>query len=76
MCTFTGCNKFCIDKNYGGILIIWDRIFGTFQTEKPYVKILYGLIDNPTYFNIFYQQVRELLSIGNILRINHRHNTQ
>ncbi|KAH0949818.1 hypothetical protein HN011_011632, partial [Eciton burchellii] len=52
-----GCNKFCIDKNYGGILIIWDRIFGTFQTEKPYVKILYGLIDNPTYFNIFYQQV-------------------
>ncbi|MEO1160371.1 MAG: sterol desaturase family protein [Pseudomonadota bacterium] len=26
-----------LDKNYGGILIIWDRIFGTFasETEKP-----------------------------------------
>jgi sterol desaturase/sphingolipid hydroxylase (fatty acid hydroxylase superfamily) len=26
-----------LDKNYGGVLIIWDRIFGTFasETEKP-----------------------------------------
>lgn len=24
----TGRNKYCIDKNYGGILIIWDRLFG------------------------------------------------
>ncbi len=23
-----------IDKNYGGILIIWDRLFGTFQAEE------------------------------------------
>ena len=22
-----------LDKNYGGILIIWDRMFGTFQRE-------------------------------------------
>ena len=22
-----------LDKNYGGILVIWDRLFGTFQTE-------------------------------------------
>lgn len=24
----TGRNLYCIDKNYGGILIIWDRLFG------------------------------------------------
>ena len=23
-----------LDKNYGGILVIWDRLFGTFQTEE------------------------------------------
>lgn len=32
-----------IDKNYGGILIIWDRLFGTFQEELPNVKPVYGL---------------------------------
>ena len=32
-----------IDKNYGGILIIWDRIFGTFQEERPDIKPVYGI---------------------------------
>ncbi|GAC27221.1 sterol desaturase family protein [Brumicola pallidula] len=30
-----------IDKNYGGILIIWDRLFGTYQAENE--KPIYGL---------------------------------
>ena len=29
-----GCDDKYIDKNYGGILIIWDRIFGTYQREE------------------------------------------
>ncbi|KAK7886564.1 hypothetical protein WMY93_026185 [Mugilogobius chulae] len=29
-----GRNLYCIDKNYGGILIIWDRLFGTFAEES------------------------------------------
>lgn len=28
-----GSNTEYLDKNYGGILIIWDRIFGSFQPE-------------------------------------------
>lgn len=28
----TGRNKYCIDKNYGGILIIWDRLFGEWSS--------------------------------------------
>lgn len=36
-----GSNSYCIDKNYGGILIIWDRVFGTYQAEEE--KIVYGL---------------------------------
>lgn len=29
-----GCDDKYIDKNYGGILIIWDRLFGTYQAEE------------------------------------------
>jgi sterol desaturase/sphingolipid hydroxylase (fatty acid hydroxylase superfamily) len=37
------------DKNYGGILIIWDRLFGTFEPEvEPPV---YGITKNLTTFN-------------------------
>ena len=32
-----------IDKNYGGILIIWDRLFGTYQSEGE--TPLYGLTE-------------------------------
>ena len=34
-----------IDKNYGQILIIWDKIFGTFQAELDYVKPVYGTLN-------------------------------
>jgi len=36
-----GSNRKYIDKNFGGILIIWDRLFGTFQKEEELPR--YGL---------------------------------
>ncbi|XP_011729341.2 alkylglycerol monooxygenase isoform X6 [Macaca nemestrina] len=36
-----GRNRYCIDKNFAGVLIIWDRIFGTFEAENE--KVVYGL---------------------------------
>ena len=36
-----GCDDKYLDKNYGGILIIWDRIWGTFQVEEETPR--YGL---------------------------------
>jgi sterol desaturase/sphingolipid hydroxylase (fatty acid hydroxylase superfamily) len=33
-----------LDKNYAGILIVWDRLFGTFQPEAERVR--YGLTTN------------------------------
>ncbi|MBS1511300.1 MAG: sterol desaturase family protein [Bacteroidetes bacterium] len=36
-------NKEYIDKNLGQILIIWDKIFGTFQEELPHVPPVYGI---------------------------------
>lgn len=38
-----------LDKNHGGVLIIWDRIFGTFQPEKG--RPTYGLTNNIGSFN-------------------------
>lgn len=49
-----GINPKYIDKNYGSSLIIWDRMFGTFQKEEE--KVDYGITTpvksfNPVYLN-------------------------
>ena len=36
-------NNIYIDKNFGGILIIWDRIFRTFAEEKEEEHVVYGV---------------------------------
>lgn len=51
-----GSNRYCLDKNYAGVLIIWDRIFGTFEWERDDEKIVYGLVDQPQFFNILKHQ--------------------
>jgi sterol desaturase/sphingolipid hydroxylase (fatty acid hydroxylase superfamily) len=38
-----GRNEIYIDKNYGGVLIIWDRLFGTYAPETE--KVDYGLVE-------------------------------
>jgi sterol desaturase/sphingolipid hydroxylase (fatty acid hydroxylase superfamily) len=35
-------NERYLDKNYGGILIIWDRLFGTFAEEDDAEQVVYG----------------------------------
>jgi len=37
-----GSNPKYLDKNYAGIFIIWDRIFGTFEEEQE--EVVYGLV--------------------------------
>ncbi|PIK60670.1 putative alkylglycerol monooxygenase [Apostichopus japonicus] len=37
-----GRNRYCIDKNYAGVFIIWDRMFGTFTPEKE--PVVFGLV--------------------------------
>jgi sterol desaturase/sphingolipid hydroxylase (fatty acid hydroxylase superfamily) len=44
-----GSNQQYLDRNHGGILIIWDRIFGTFERERE--KVVYGLTKNIDTFN-------------------------
>lgn len=33
-----------LDKNFGGVLLIWDRLFGTYEAERPEIKTVYGLV--------------------------------
>jgi sterol desaturase/sphingolipid hydroxylase (fatty acid hydroxylase superfamily) len=41
-----------LDRNYAGILIVWDRMFGTFQPELDEEACRYGLVHNLGTFNI------------------------
>jgi sterol desaturase/sphingolipid hydroxylase (fatty acid hydroxylase superfamily) len=38
-----GVNDRYLDKNYGGMFVIWDRLFGTYEPETEEVK--YGITD-------------------------------
>lgn len=40
-----------LDRNYAGILIIWDKMFGSFEPEDPNEPCEYGLIHQIGTFN-------------------------
>jgi sterol desaturase/sphingolipid hydroxylase (fatty acid hydroxylase superfamily) len=42
-----------IDRNFGGVLIIFDRLFGTFAEEKKTISPQYGLTHNLNSYNPF-----------------------
>ncbi|HEX8924406.1 MAG TPA: sterol desaturase family protein, partial [Terriglobales bacterium] len=55
-----------IDRNHGGWLIIWDRIFGTFEPEVE--PCVYGLTKNIDTFNPVRIAFHEWVDIGRDLR--------
>lgn len=44
-----GSNPQYLDKNYAGILMVWDRLFGTFEPERD--AVAYGLTKNIHTYN-------------------------
>ena len=44
-----GSNRQYLDRNHGGILIVWDRLFGTHEVEDE--PVVYGLTKNIDTFN-------------------------
>ncbi|RXM37230.1 Alkylglycerol monooxygenase [Acipenser ruthenus] len=60
-----GRNSYCIDKNYAGTLIIWDRIFGTFAPERE--KVIYGLTHPINTFEVLWVQFQHYVHIWNTL---------
>lgn len=56
-----GRNRYCIDKNYAGTLIIWDRMFGTFEAESE--QVVYGLTHPINTFQPFQVQLAHYIHI-------------
>jgi len=56
-------NALYMDRNYGGVFILWDRLFGTFQEEDDNEPVIFGVTTplaswNPLWANVqFYAQL-------------------
>ncbi|WP_249678420.1 sterol desaturase family protein [Pseudomonas abieticivorans] len=56
-------NPLYMDRNYGGVFIVWDRLFGTFQEEDERTPVIFGVTTplrswNPLWANLqFYAQL-------------------
>jgi sterol desaturase/sphingolipid hydroxylase (fatty acid hydroxylase superfamily) len=62
-----GTNTEYLDRNYGGILIVWDKLFGTFEPELQRVR--YGLTKNINTYNPLRIAYHELIDIvGDVRR--------
>jgi len=61
-----GSNPQYLDKNYGGILIVWDRLFGSFEREEE--RVVYGLTKNISSHNPFYIAFHEYAALLRDLR--------
>lgn len=72
-------NPAYLDRNYGGVFILWDRLFGTFKEEDPAEPVVFGVTTplaswNPLWANLqFYAQLwhdaRHTASLWDKLRI-------
>ena len=61
-----GSNPQYLDKNYGGIFIVWDRMFGTFEVEDEPVR--YGLTKNIHSYNLMTIAFHEWRALGRDIR--------
>ena len=65
-----GRNPIYIDVNYGGVFIIWDRLFGTFQAEEPSEPPFYGLVGRLESHNAVKVQIIRLAEIWRRIRLH------
>jgi sterol desaturase/sphingolipid hydroxylase (fatty acid hydroxylase superfamily) len=53
-----------LDRNYAGILIVWDRLFRTFEPERADEPCRYGVVKNLGDFNLLRAAFHEWIGIG------------
>jgi sterol desaturase/sphingolipid hydroxylase (fatty acid hydroxylase superfamily) len=58
-----GKNVAYLDRNHAGVLIIWDRLFGTFAAEDEREPVRYGITHDLTTFNPLRIAVHEALAL-------------
>lgn len=57
-------NPLYLDRNYAGVFIVWDRMFGTFQPELDEVRPRYGIVKNLGTLNPLWAAIHEWVGIG------------
>ncbi|GAB3911074.1 sterol desaturase family protein [Larkinella knui] len=58
-----------LDKNYGDVLIIWDRLFGTFAEEKEDAnELVYGLTKPLESHSFLWQQFHFMMELAETVR--------
>jgi len=63
-----GKNIAYLDRNHAGVLIIWDRLFGTFAEEDARDPVRYGITHDLTTVNPLRIAVHEVVTIAQDLR--------
>lgn len=63
-----GINPMYLDRNYAGIFIIWDKMFGTFQPELEDEVIRYGIVKNLGTYNPIKISMHEWFAIIDDMR--------
>lgn len=53
-----------LDRNYAGVFIIWDRMFGTFTSEVTDEQIRYGIVKQLGTFNLLWSVFHEWVGIA------------
>ena len=56
-------NPVYLDRNYAGVFIVWDRLFGSFQPELEGERIRYGIIKQLGSFAIFSSVFHEWIAL-------------
>ena len=57
-------NPVYLDRNYAGVFIVWDRMFGTFQSELAETRIHYGIVKQLGSFNLLWVAFHEWIGIA------------
>lgn len=57
-----GVNPIYIDRNHGGTLIVFDRLFGTFQEEQE--EVVYGITQQPNSWNPLWLNVEYWINMA------------
>ena len=57
-------NPLYLDRNYAGVFIVWDRLFGTFQPELPELRPHYGIVRQLGSFNLLWVAFHEWIGIA------------
>jgi len=53
-----------LDRNYAGVFIVWDRLFGTFEPERDDERPRYGIVRNLGTFNLLWAAFHEWIGIA------------